>query len=110
MKRIQPTEQDGYAALRGHLVGRADACREKYAIEGDHLSWKTLLEIFEDRDIVRFPVEVVFTNEGLMKGEFAIPRPKGDKATEGFQLLIRPCFQTDEDALVALSRSTTSPR
>lgn len=103
MERIQPTEEDGYEALRGHLVGRADACRAKYGIERDQLSWTTFQEILKDSDIVRFPVEVVFTNEGLMKGEFAIPRPNGEKATEGFQLLIRPCFEGDDEALVTLA-------
>ena len=102
MERIQPTEEDGYEALRGHLVGRAVACRNKYEIRGDNLSWSTLLQILEDRDIVRFPVEVCFTDEGLMRGEFAIPSPVGESATEGFRLLIRPFFQGDEEALVTL--------
>jgi hypothetical protein len=103
MERIQPTEEDGYEALQGHLVGRAIACRNKYDIRSDSLSWSTLRQVLQDRDIVRFPVEVCFTDEGLMRGEFAIPSPCGESATDGFRLLMRPCFQQDEEALVTLA-------
>ena len=99
MERIKPTEEDGYEALRQHIVERALLCRERY---GHDIDWPTLKRILEDRDFVRFPVHVRFADEPLMRGEFANPSPFGDRAAEGFELCIRPCFKDDEASLVPL--------
>ena len=98
-KKVEPTEEDGYEALRNHIVNRAIACREKY---GTELTWPLVQEILKDGDFVRFPVEVVFTDEGLHRGEFAIPVPKGETAKDGFALCVRPMFEGNEEALVFL--------
>lgn len=99
MKKIEPTEEDGYEALRAHIVNRAIACREKY---GTDLTWDVVQRILVDGDFVRFPVQVAFSDEPLQRGEFAIPVPQGETAKDGFVLCIRPCFEGNEAALVPL--------
>jgi len=100
MEQIEPTEEDGYGALRGHLVGRALACRAKY---GPEITWDVFQAILLDRDFVRFPTSVRFADEGLLPGEFAHAEPMGPQAADGFTLVIRPCYQHDEVALVKLA-------
>jgi hypothetical protein len=99
MKKIEPTEEDGYEALRNHIVNRAIACREKY---GTELTWELVQKILGDGDFVRFPVQIAFTEDHLQRGEFAIPVPLGESAKDGFVLTIRPFFEGNEEALVPL--------
>lgn len=99
MKKIEPTEEDGYEALRNHIVNRAIACREKY---GTELTWEVVQRILVDGDFVRFPVKVAFDDTHLQRGEFAIPVPLGESAKDGFVLCIRPCFEGNDAALVPL--------
>ena len=100
MEKIEPTEEDGYEALRGHLVGRALACRAKY---GPEITWDVFQAILGDKDFVRFPTSVRFDDEGLLPGEFAHAEPMGPKPADGFTLVIRPCYQHDATALVKLA-------
>ncbi|MDF1798417.1 MAG: hypothetical protein P1V81_04520 [Planctomycetota bacterium] len=95
MEPAQTPEDEGYEALREHIVERALLCRERYGLTID---WPTLERILEDREFVRFPVRLRFADEPLLPGEFANPSPVGD----GFELCIRPCFQGDQAALVPL--------
>ena len=98
--RIQPTEEDGYEALRGHLVERALLARERH---GPVIDLPALRRLLEDRELVRFPVQLRFADEPLMRGEFAHAAPLGQRAADGFELCVRPCFRDDEAAVVALA-------
>jgi len=99
-ERIQPTEEDGYEALRGHLVERALLARERH---GPELDCAALRRLLDDRELVRFPVHLRFADEPLMRGEFAHAAPLGQSASEGFELCVRPCFRDDDAALVPLA-------
>ncbi len=83
-ERIQPTEEDGYEALRGHLVERALLARERY---GPELDLPALRRLLEDRELVRFPVQLRFADEPLMRGEFAHAAPLGQHAACDAELL-----------------------
>jgi hypothetical protein len=98
-ERIRPTEEDGYAALRAHLVERALVARDRYGPDTD---WETLKRMLLDREHVRFPVHLRFADEPLMRGEFAHPSPLGERVEDGFELCLRPCFRDDPEALVPL--------
>jgi len=84
------TEEDGYAALRGHLVERALVARERY---GPDIDFQAIQKILVDPEIVRFATEVVFDADPLLPGEFAWAQPKGDTPSAGYRLVVHPCFE-----------------
>jgi hypothetical protein len=58
--------------------------------------------LLADRDVVRFPVEVVFDDGPLHEGEFAWADLVGDVPGAGFRLAIHPFFEGHGSALPLL--------
>lgn len=88
-EKLDLTEKDGYEALKGHVVERALAARARY---GTALDEEGLRRMLRDPEVVRFPTELVFSDDGLLAGEFAWPRPRGERPSDGFDLLVHPYF------------------
>ncbi len=97
--RLEPTSEDGYAALRTHIVEKAAEARERY---GPDVDLAAILELLEDRAFVRFPTRLVFAAEPLLPGEFAWAKPRGEGPSEGFDLVVHPHFREQVDALPLL--------
>ncbi|MCA9003044.1 MAG: hypothetical protein KDB61_14055 [Planctomycetes bacterium] len=84
------TEQDGYEALRGHLLERALQAKVRYPSPWDETALRQLLA---DPEVVRFPTALVFDDRNLIPGEFAHAEPRGERAADGFLLAVHPHFQ-----------------
>lgn len=88
-EKLDLTEKDGYDALKAHVQERAWTARQRHGPAFDEAAMRSLLA---DPEVVRFPTELVFDDAGLMPGEFAWPRPKGERPTDGYQLVVHPYF------------------
>ncbi len=98
-RKHKPTVRDGAIALRDHILAVAATARQRYGPQIDHAA---ILRIIEDREIVRYPVTLVFDDRLLNPGEFAFPEPRGRQPGEGFTLHIHPCFSSRPEALPML--------
>ena len=83
------TEQDGRLALRDHILARAAAARARH---GPVIDDGAIMQVLEDREVVRYPVRIRFDAEPLQPGEFAHAAPLGDHPRQGFCLFIHPAF------------------
>ena len=101
MKREQLnlTEEDGYAALSGHVLEKALLGRERY---GPTIDEGALLRLIQDREIIRFPTYIKYNDEALMDGEFAWARPRGERPKDGYDIVVATMFQDRPDDLVAI--------
>ncbi len=90
----QLTLDDAQQSLNGHVAAKGAAIHEKY---GPHIGWKELLQILEDRTLVRYPCEVVFDDNPLQKGDLAYPSPKGERPEEGFTIFVHSYFVTQPE-------------
>ncbi|MHC4090656.1 MAG: hypothetical protein ACYSVY_10345 [Planctomycetota bacterium] len=97
--RPKPSAEDGVLALRDHVLDRAGLAREKY---GPHVGVAALERILADRSVVRYPCRIVFDTADLRPGEMAFVRPRGEVATDGFDVVVHPRFAADEDSLPAI--------
>lgn len=97
--KLNLTEQDGYAALQGHLVSRACQARETHADLG---SVARLRELLMDSNVVRFPTRLEFDAAPLLPGEFAWARPEGEHPRDGFTMVVHPFFEQRTDDLPLL--------
>jgi len=84
------TEDDGYQALRDHVVTKALLARERHGPEIDE---GALLRILLDPEIVRFPTVVRFGEDALHPGEFAWPEPRGENPRDGYVLVVHRHFE-----------------
>ncbi|MDP7070718.1 MAG: hypothetical protein QF561_05150 [Phycisphaerales bacterium] len=92
-------EADAHEALREHLLRTARFGRQR------HPSIRSLEDtqsLLADRDVVRYPVEVVFDAASLQSGEFAYADMVGDRPDAGYRLSIHPQFQGHATALPLL--------
>jgi hypothetical protein len=94
--RAQLTEEDGYEALRGHVIDKAVAARRRH---GPVIDAGAILRVLSDPEIVRFPTELVFASSALLPGEFACPLPKGEHPKQGFTLAVHELFANQPEAL-----------
>lgn len=101
MKRepLNLTEDDGYEALRGHVLERALAAREKY---GPTIDEGALLRMLQDPEVVRFSTHLVYDEEALMDGEFAWARALGDSPKDGYHIVVAPMFRDRPGDIVAI--------
>ncbi|MCP3915776.1 MAG: hypothetical protein GY711_09490 [bacterium] len=99
-EKLNLTAEDGYSALRDHLVERARVARARY---GPVLGVGEMEQLLVDADVVRFPTRLVFADEPLMPGEFGWARPRGRRPSEGFDLVLHPRFQGDDEAVPLLA-------
>ena len=91
MKDI-PTSTEAKQSLNAHVAEKGREVHEKY---GSAMGWKTLEAMMQDREVVRYPCRISFTNEGLMEGEFAYPHPLGNRPEDGFEIRVHPVFMTE---------------
>jgi hypothetical protein len=73
-----------------HAASKGREIRDQY---GCRIGWRGLLRLLEDRAFVRYPCEIVFDAGPLRPGEFAYPRPKGDRPEDGFVMHVHPLFE-----------------
>lgn len=97
--RHVPTAEEGYQALRDHVVDRALRARSKH---GPEFSGEKLRAFLSDPECVRFPTQIVFDGSDLLPGEFAHPRPRGENLSDGFDMLVHPQFLGREQDLALL--------
>lgn len=76
----------GDESLKSHLVETAMVAHESYAPFVEEL----LAEFLENRNLVRYPVELVFEIGSLAAHQFAQPEPNG----RGFTLYLHPELKT----------------
>ncbi len=92
-------EGDAREALREHLLRAALTGRQRHApfrtLEG-------MQALLADRDVVRFPVEVVFDETPLHEGEFAWADLTGATPAEGYRLALHPFFEGHASAIPLL--------
>ena len=93
------TEDDGYEALRGHVVDKALAARKKH---GPALDAAAVLRLLADKEVVRFPTTLAFDASRLQPGEFAFAAANGLRPAEGFTLFVHPHFEHRPEALPLL--------
>lgn len=96
-RKINPSK--ARRALRDHVVERALLARERY---GGLIDYPTLLTILEDREVVRYPTVIEFSDAALRPGEFAYAAPVGEAPSEGFRLFVHPAFRMREEVLPLL--------
>jgi len=93
------TVDDGYEALRGHVVDKAIAARKKHGPLEDERAVRALLA---DKDVVRFPTTLAFDASRLQPGEFAFAASNGPRPADGFTLFVHPHFEQRPEALPLL--------
>lgn len=86
---MQLTPADAKQSLNAHVATKGADIFEKY---GPEIGWKKLLQILQDRTVVRYRCEVVFDAAPLQPGELAFPAPKGAYPEEGFGIHVHPSF------------------
>lgn len=86
------TAADARQSLTGHVAERG---AEIFARFGPQIGWKELLQILEDRTLVRYPVTIDFDAGPLQPGEFAWPEPRGASPEDGYRLCVHPLFMTN---------------
>ncbi|MGD0614804.1 MAG: hypothetical protein ABSA69_05090 [Verrucomicrobiota bacterium] len=91
---IQLTAQDARQSLNAHVAAKGAEIRAKY---GPTLGWRELLRILEDREVVRYPCEIVFDSGPLLPGEFAHPVARGKRPEDGFVMCVHPSFITQRE-------------
>jgi hypothetical protein len=91
--KLELTQEDGYRALQGHIVDKAELARQRY---GPLVDAQALRRILLDRDIVRHPTELVFDGATLRKGEFAHAQMVEGSSPRSFQLLLHEYFRDRE--------------
>lgn len=87
----QLTVDDFQESLNAHVAAKGDEIREKY---GPHVGWNELLQVLEDRSLVRYPCAIVFDAAPLLDDEFAHPVANGERPEEGFNICVHPFFAT----------------
>jgi len=95
----RPSAEEAQQSLRDHVVTRATEARLKRAGLIDR---ETILQMLQDRSVVRYPVGVRFDAEPLLPGEFACLEALGSHPSEGFCLYIHPEFEPVDDLLPLL--------
>jgi hypothetical protein len=95
----QLTEADARESMNVHVESKGAHIRETY---GTNLGWDELMQILEDRTLVRYPCEIVFDASHLQPGEFAYPQPRSDALEGGFTIHVHPCFINRLDVLPSL--------
>ncbi len=99
MKRHRPSVEEGGRAPLDHAVAVAETAAARYGPTIDCVAIRRLLE---DRQIVRYPVEIAFDAAPLEPGEFAYAQPVGDAPKAGYRLCIHPALEARHDALPLL--------
>ena len=78
-------------SITEHVRAKGEEIHSRYP----QLGWAELLQVLDNRELVRYPCELGFEAAGLLPGEFAHAEPKGALPEAGFRMLVHPCFQAD---------------
>jgi len=98
-EKLDLDEGDGYAALKAHVASKAGLARERY---GPTIDAAALGRVLEDRDILRYPTELVFDSSALRPGEFAHAEPAGAGAERRYVIYVHEQFEGRPDVLPLL--------
>ena len=114
-EQLNLTEEDGYAALRGHVAERAALARARHGPalpdvlrghggerHGPVFDEDALRALLADPEVMRFPTTLAFDAAPLLPGEFAFPRPNGERPSAGYTLCVHPQFEGRWDVLPLL--------
>jgi hypothetical protein len=85
----QLTADDFKQSLNTHVATKGEEIREKF---GPEIGWKELLQVLEDRSLVRYPCEIIFDSAPLLEGEFAHAMPNSENPQDGFKIYVHPFF------------------
>ncbi len=72
-----------------HLVTKATAARIKYGL---YIDTDTILQMLEDRSVVRYPTSLHLEAGPLQPDEFAFAQPLGFHPSDGYALCLHPFF------------------
>ena len=89
-KPLKFGEEDGCAALRGHVEGKARQARARY---GPEFSASECAALLGDGDFVRFATSIELTETELMPGEFAFAKVSPQAPKGGFALFVHEHFR-----------------
>jgi len=89
-----PTAEEAQHSLRDHIITKATDARLR---RGGLIDKQVMLQLLDDRSVVRYPLGVRFDAEPLQPGEFACLEPLGSHPSDGFCLYIHPTFETVDD-------------
>ena len=93
------TEDDGYEALREHLIEKASLARQRH---GPDVDLAAIEAILADRELVRFPAEISYDAAALLPGEFAHAEPLGESPGDGFRMVVHPHYEGQADVVALL--------
>lgn len=85
-------------ALLSHARRTGFLIAERY---GPVIGMAALKRMFEDPDVVRFPVTLAFDETPLEGEEFAYPLPVAGDPLNGYTLYLHPALQGDPERVVA---------
>ena len=105
-RKHKPTVRDGAVALQDHLASVAATARERY---GPRFDGAAIQRMLEDREIVRYPIAIVFDDQPLHPGEFAFAESRGCGPGEGFTLYVHPHFETGKKPVSTTGNGNTEP-
>jgi len=95
----RPSAEEAQQSLRDHVVTKATEARLR---RGGLIDRDTILNMLNDRSVVRYPMGVRFDAEPLRLAEFACLEALGDHPSAGFCLYIHPEFEPVDDLLPLL--------
>lgn len=98
-EKLDLTQDDGYEALKGHVVRKALAARQRYSLPLDRAGLETMLS---DPEIVRYTTQLRFDSSRLKPGEFAFAETvQGDSGRVGV-IWVHEHFRERPEALPLL--------
>ena len=96
---MEQLETDADEALHEHILRTAQLGRQRHA---PFSTLERLQPLLADRNVVRYPVEVVFAADPLQADEFACADLIGKTIAEGFRLSVHPHYEGHASALPIL--------
>jgi hypothetical protein len=84
---IRLTAEDGRQSMQAHAACKGAEIYDKY---GPNVGWGQLLRILDDREVVRYPCEVLFDAGALLPGECAHAQAKAENPEDGFTVYVHP--------------------
>ncbi|MDP6987506.1 MAG: hypothetical protein QGG74_05625 [Phycisphaerales bacterium] len=96
---MENLEADAAEALHEHVLRTARLGEQRYA---PFSNLESLQPLLADREIVRYPVDVVFDEAALEDGEFACTELLTTMPADGFRLSVHPHFEHHATALPLL--------
>lgn len=95
----RPTAEEAQQSLRDHVVTKAIDARQK---RGGAIDRAEMMQLLEDRAVVRYPLGVRFDAEPLQPGEFACLEALGEHPSDGYCLFIHPMFENVDELIPLL--------